>query len=36
MSSSTDRIEIRTVSKRVNNIIVIKEGEDDGIIQNYG
>lgn len=27
--------EIRIVSKRVNNIIVIKEGEDDGIIRNY-
>lgn len=27
--------EIRTVSKRANSEIVIKEGEDDGIIQNY-
>lgn len=27
--------EIRTVSKRANSEIVIKEGEDDGITQNY-
>jgi len=27
--------EIRTVSKRANSEIVIKEGEDDRITQNY-